>query len=110
MKLLYTPHPSVDGQCYYVVCLRRLALSRHYDCDRGGPNDLPTPASLHMDTQINVESLRALKNSVIGNPSAKTSLAQDEPFVRVSVSNSLKQRPVMKVDDLRSLTPVSLVV
>lgn len=46
--------------------------------------------SLSIDTPINVKSLRALKNSVIGNPSAKASLAQDEPFVRVYVSNLLK--------------------
>ncbi|KAF9651456.1 ARM repeat-containing protein [Thelephora ganbajun] len=36
-------------------------------------------------TPINVKSLRALKNTVIGNPSAKASLARDEAFVRVLV-------------------------
>ena len=66
--------------------------------------------SLSIDTPINVKSLRALKNSVIGNPSAKASLAQDEPFVRVSVSNLFEQRLAEKVDDLSSLTPVLSVV
>lgn len=34
---------------------------------------------------ITVPGLKSLKNSVIGNPSAKAALAQDETFVRLSV-------------------------
>lgn len=66
--------------------------------------------AMAVGSPINVKSLRTLKNSVIGNPSAKASLAQDETFVRVSVLNPLKQPLVKKVDDLSALTPVLLVV
>lgn len=66
--------------------------------------------SMSTDTPINVKSLRALKNSVIGNPSAKASLAQDEAFVRVSVFYLLKHCLVKKVDDLSSATPALSVV
>jgi hypothetical protein len=64
--------------------------------------------AIAVDSPINVKSLRALKNTVIGNPSAKAALAQNEAFVRVSVFN-LIQRPAKKVDDLSSLTPASSV-
>lgn len=71
----------------------------------------PSPRiPMAIDSPINVKSLRALKNSVIGNPSAKASLAQNEAFVRVSVFNPLKQRLVKEVDDIGSLAPVSSVV
>jgi len=71
----------------------------------------PSPRiPMAIDSPINVKSLRTLKNSVIGNPSAKASLAQNEAFVRVSVFNPLKQRLVKKVDDIGSLAPVLSVV
>jgi len=35
---------------------------------------------------VNVSTLKRLKNNVIGNPSAKLLLAQDELFVTTSVS------------------------
>lgn len=65
--------------------------------------------AIAVDSPINVKSLRVLKNTVIGNPSAKAALAQNEAFVRVSVFNHLNQRPAKKVDDLSSLTPASSV-
>ena len=34
---------------------------------------------------INVPTLKSLKNSVIGSPTAKAALARDEAFVRLSV-------------------------
>ena len=37
---------------------------------------------------VNVSTLKRVKNNVIGNPSAKLSLSQDELFVATSVSCS----------------------
>jgi hypothetical protein len=42
---------------------------------------------------ISVPALKSLKNSVIGNPSAKAALAQDEAFVRLSVYFKLVLAP-----------------
>lgn len=61
-----------------------------------------------IDPPITIKSLRALKNTIIGNPSAKSSLAQDDYFVRVSVSNPFKL--FREIDDHSYLTPVSSAV
>jgi len=42
-----------------------------------------------IDSSINIGSLQSVENSVIGNPSAKASLAQEEAFVHMSVFNHL---------------------
>jgi armadillo repeat-containing protein 8 len=46
-----------------------------------------TPQTNTMTIQtVNVSTLKRVKNNVIGNPSAKLSLAQDELFVTTSVA------------------------
>ena len=85
------PRPTPTSGIYFQAEVERTQL---FVCDRDELDHLPPPMSTSIDTPVNVKSLRALKNSVIGNPSAKASLAQDEAFVRVSVFNLSKQRPV----------------
>jgi hypothetical protein len=43
---------------------------------------------------VNVSTLKRVKNNVIGNPSAKLSLSQDELFVATSVSCSFSAIPL----------------
>lgn len=81
-------------------------------CDRDVVPQFPRPPPpvMAIGPPITVKSLRALKNSVIGNPSAKASLAQDEAFVHVSVLNPFKLRLSRNINHISSLTPVLSVV
>jgi len=81
-------------------------------CDRSVTPQFPRspPPVMAIGPTITVKSLRTLKNSVIGNPSAKASLAQDETFVRVSVFNPFHTHLFWSVDDPGSHTPASSAV
>ncbi|KAF8638143.1 hypothetical protein AX17_002416 [Amanita inopinata Kibby_2008] len=52
---------------------------------------------------INASALKKVKNSVIGNPSAKRQIAQDEPFIRMLVEslNRLLEPQGSQDDDIR---------